>query len=137
MFGGGDAALMIRDGDVMSAAAGVMMTKDISSDRTKNNNAYEVAIIILFFAFVWTTSLKSTIASNRALLVYVSLPAAPPLRCFPYLLGTHTKIRAPGCQKPSSRLQVVSIRRSILVLWMRRRVIYVPALVANIIPTHS
>ncbi len=46
MFGGGDAACWIRDGGVMSAAAGVMMTKDISSDRTKNN-ACEVAIIVI------------------------------------------------------------------------------------------
>ena len=46
MFGGGDAALMIRDGGVMSAATGVMMTKkDVSSDRTKNT--FEVAIIVM------------------------------------------------------------------------------------------
>jgi hypothetical protein len=53
MFGGGDAAWMIRDdGDVMSAATGVTMTKDVSSDRAKNN-ACEVAIILLF---VWDDS---------------------------------------------------------------------------------
>ena len=53
MFGGGDAALMIRDGDVMSAAAGVVMTKKdvVSSDRT-TNNAFEVAIVII--CVVWT-----------------------------------------------------------------------------------
>ena len=41
MFGGGNAAWMIRDGCVMSAAAGVMMTKDVvSSDRIiKNDDA--------------------------------------------------------------------------------------------------
>lgn len=47
MFGGGDAAcwMILRDGGVMSAAAGVMMARDVSSDRTKNN-ACEVAIVV-------------------------------------------------------------------------------------------
>jgi hypothetical protein len=49
MFGGGDAAWMIRDGCVMSAAAGVMMTKDVSSDSRMKNNACEVAIIVICF----------------------------------------------------------------------------------------
>ena len=47
MFGGGDAAWMIRDGCVMSAAAGVMMTKDVvSSDRRTKNNVCEVAMLL-------------------------------------------------------------------------------------------
>jgi len=50
MFGGGDAAWMIRDGGVISAATGVTMTKNVSSDRTKNN-ACEVAIIVIILCF--------------------------------------------------------------------------------------
>lgn len=48
MFGGGDAAACwkIRGGGVMSAAAGVMMAKDVSSDRRTKNNACEVAIVV-------------------------------------------------------------------------------------------
>lgn len=48
MFGGGDAACWIRDGGVMSAAAGAVRTKNVSSDRMKNN-ACEVAIIVICF----------------------------------------------------------------------------------------
>ena len=49
MFGGGDAAcwMILRDNSgVMSAAAGVMMAKDVSSDSRTKNNACEVAIVV-------------------------------------------------------------------------------------------
>jgi hypothetical protein len=49
MFGGGDAACWIRDGGVMSAAAGAVRTKNVSSDSRMKNNACEVAIIVICF----------------------------------------------------------------------------------------
>jgi hypothetical protein len=61
MFGGGDAAWMIRDdGDVMSAATGVTMTKDVvSSDRAKNNAA---AIISICFGRINMMGLSGDLA---------------------------------------------------------------------------